>query len=284
MSTITTNDNLDLAPRLGDRVEDERIALRGTRCVAAVLRLNRPDALNALDRAMIEELGVRLRAADADPAVAAILVTGRGRSFSAGGDLKAYIELQQDAVAFAAFIDVLGDVFGSIPYLSKPVVALVNGIAAAGGVELLLACDFAFAARSSRIGDAHLNYGQIGGGGSLALLPRTIGPARARELVFSARFLEADEALAWGLVNRVLDDADLLEAGLDFARGVAEKSPAAVAHAKYAMNAGWADGTGLPAALRLERDRAALYCTTLPDSAEGLRAFSEKRAPRFPGR
>jgi enoyl-CoA hydratase/carnithine racemase len=268
----------------GARIELERVGLAAGVSQAAVIWLNRPETLNALDHAAVLELAAALAEADDDPRIATILVSGRGRAFSAGGDMKAYLELQQDPVAFPQFMDDLVETFGAIQFLSKPVVALVNGVTAAGGLELLLACDFAFAAESARIGDAHLNYGQMGGGGALALLPRTIGPGRARELFFSGRLLSAAEALDWGLVNRVVADDELIDAGLEFARGVAGKSPAAVANAKYAMNAGWSDGTGLAAALRLERSRAALYCLTLPDSMEGLRAFAEKRDPRYPGR
>jgi enoyl-CoA hydratase/carnithine racemase len=268
----------------GARIQLERVGLSTGVSQAGVIWLNRPEALNAIDHAAILELGAALAEADDDSRIAAILITGRGRAFSAGGDMKSYLELQQDPVGFPQFMDDLLETFGAIKFLRKPVVALVNGVTAAGGLELLLSCDFAFAAESARIGDAHLNYGQMGGGGSLALLPRIIGPGRARELFFSGRLLSAAEALDWGLVNRVVPDEDLMEAGLDFARSVAEKSPAAVANAKYAMNAGWSDGTGLPAALGLERARAALYCLTLPDSMEGLRAFAEKRSPRYPGR
>ncbi len=251
---------------------------------AAVLWLNRPDVLNAISWEMIHALDAALTSADADDSVAAVLISGRGRGFSAGGDLKKYLALQQDPIAFPRFIADLTRTFGAIKLMRKPVVALVNGVAVAGGLELLLACDFAYAAASARIGDGHLNFGQIGGGGSLALLPRMIGPARARELLFSARLLDAEEARAWGLVNRVVADDELLEAGLEFVRGIAQKSPAAVAHLKYAVNASWADTTGVEAAYRLENACSALYCLTLPDSREGLEAFAAKRTPRFPGR
>ena len=112
----------------------------------------------------------------------------------------------------------------------------MNGVTAAGGLELLLNCDFAIVARSARIGDAHLNFGQMGGGGVLTLLPRAIGRARAAELVFTGRFLDADEAADWGLVNRVVDDDALLAAGAELVAEFATKSPLAMANAKDVMN------------------------------------------------
>jgi enoyl-CoA hydratase/carnithine racemase len=265
-----------------DLVEVELVELLVDGARAGVLRLNRPDALNAISWSMVTAIGGVLADLDRNPTVRTILVTGNGRAFSAGGDLKAYLELQRDPIGFPRFIDELLAVFGSIRSLSKPVIALVNGVTVAGGLELMLACDFAFAAESARIGDGHLNYGQMGGGGALSLLPRMIGPARARELMFSARLLDSGEALAWGLVNRVVPDDELLATGIAFAADVAAKSPTAVAYAKQVMNAGFADGTGLDTSLRLERERASLYCLTLPDSREGLAAFAEKRSPRFP--
>jgi enoyl-CoA hydratase/carnithine racemase len=263
-------------------VQVETYDLPGTEAVAAGIWLNRPESLNAITDEMVTALDSALRATDAESRVCAVFISGRGRAFSAGGDLKRYLELQADPVAFPQFVDHLIEVFGSIQYMRKPVIGLVNGDAIAGGLELLVTCDFAYAAESARIGDGHLRYGQMAGAGSLTYLPRLIGPTRARELFFSARLLSAGEAFEWGLVNRVLPDSELLTAGLEFAAGVATRSPASVAQGKYAMNAGWIDGTGVPAALRLERDRAALYCLTHPDSAEGLRAFAEKRTPRFP--
>lgn len=262
-------------------VEIERIDLTTDGAQAAVLYLNRPDVLNALSWDLILELEAALHATANDDAISAILITGRGRAFSAGGDLKSYMTLQADPAAFARFIDDFHRTFSFIRSIPRPVVALVNGVTAAGGLELLLACDFAWASESARIGDLHLNYGQMGGGGVLALLPRAIGPARARELIFSARLLDAREALDWGIVNRVVPDDALLEAGIEFARGVAAKSRTAVAVAKDVLNTGFTAGTGVEDALRLERDGTCLYCATSPDSMEGLRAFSEKRPPRF---
>jgi enoyl-CoA hydratase len=161
---------------------------------------------------------------------------------------------------------------------------LVNGVTAAGGLELILNCDFTLVAASARIGDGHLNFGQMGGGGVLTLLPRVVGKSRAAELIFSGEFLNAERAVEWGLASRVVADESLLDEGLAFARRVAEKSPIAVANAKQVMNALWADNGSVDASLRFELERDVYYCLTSHDAPEGLLAFSEKRKPRFKGR
>lgn len=264
-------------------VEVERRRLDDDGQVAMIIWLNRPDALNALNDDLVSGLSAALRDAECDSAVRTVLITGRGRAFCAGGDLHKYLDSQRDPTGFPATIDTFQKLCADIRAGSKPVVALVNGIAVAGGLELILGCDFAMASVSASIGDCHLNFGQIGGGGALAALPRMVGPARARELIFSARRLNSTEAVEWGLVSSVHEDDDLIDAGLDFARGVAAKSALAVANAKYVLNTGWAEGGSLHSALRLERERTALYCLTSSDPQEGLRAFAEKRKPHYRG-
>jgi enoyl-CoA hydratase len=268
----------------GDPIVVDRHRLGRKREFAAVVRLNRPDTLNAIDWPMVRALDATISAIDADRSVRAVLVTGEGRAFSAGGDLKSYVKLQRDPVGFPQFVADLHAAFGRLRELRVPVVALVNGVTAAGGLELVLNCDFALIARTARIGDAHLNFGQMGGGGVLTLLPRAIGRERASELIFSGRFLDAEEAVAWGLANRCVDDSGLLDAGLDLARGIAEKSPLAVANAKEVLNALWAQNGSVEAGLRYERERNSFYCLTSHDAAEGLQAFADKRPPRFEGR
>jgi enoyl-CoA hydratase/carnithine racemase len=250
----------------------------------AVLTLDRPEELNPLDHDTIRALRAALDELDHDPRVRTIAVTGAGRAFSAGGDMKKYRTLQRDPVGFPAFLDDLHGLLTAMGAAATPVIALVNGIAVAGGIELLLGCDFAVAAASARIGDAHLPYGQMGGGGSLTLLPRAVGPARARELVFTGRLLPAAEAQEWGLVSRVVPDADLHLAGIEIARELATRSPLAVANAKRTLNAAYWDGTAITAGLRLERETASRYGLTSTDAHEGLAAFAEKRSPRFTGR
>jgi enoyl-CoA hydratase len=243
--------------------------------------MNRPDQLNAVNWEMLRGLQRAVDQLNDDEDVRAILLTGRGRAFSAGGDLEGYLDLQRDPVRFPQFLDEYSNFVSCLRYVRKPVIALVNGLTVAGGLEILLGCDFAWAAESAQIGDAHLTYGQMAGAGSLALLPRIIGPFRARDLILSGRMLTAAEALDWGLVTRVLPDDELLSAGLTFAESIAGKSRVGVENVKYVINAGLASGTGLDDALRLERERAVSYCLTNGDSLEGLTAFAEKRRPDF---
>jgi enoyl-CoA hydratase len=264
-------------------VVSERINLSADGAVVCLIQLNRPRELNSLNWDTIRLLEQELITADHDPSVRVVLITGRGRAFSAGGDLKSYRDLQRDPIEFPMFLEDLHRTFSAIKLMKKPVVSLVNGVTAAGGLELLLSCDFAIAGSSARIGDAHLAFGQMGGGGVLTLLPRSIGPARARELIFSARYLSSSEAEEWGIVNRVVDDDKLLDAGLEFAEGVATRSSLAVSNAKFVLNASWAEGTGVESSLRLERERSAYYCLTSADAVEGLAAFEEKRKPEFRG-
>ena len=260
-----------------------RVEVEGTDQVAVTLVLNRPDQLNAIDWPMLDALDAALDAIADDRTVRGVLVTGAGRAFSAGGDLVGYQTLQRDRERFPRFVAELHRIFGRFRTLPVPTVALVNGVAAAGGLELLLNCDFAVAGASARIGDAHLNFGQMGGGGALTLLPRAVGRARAAELVFTGRFLDAGEAAEWGLVNRVVADDALGATGAELVASFATKSPLAMANAKDVMMSLWDDNGSVDSALRYERERNSYYCLTSDDAVEGLAAFAEKRPPEFRG-
>lgn len=273
---MTDNDN--------DTVLVRRIPLNDDGATLGLVTLNRPTEMNPLDWDTALELGRIFDELGADPTVRVIAVTGNGRAFSAGGDMKKYQVLQRDSRDFPQFLEDIHHMFSRISQLPKPVIALVNGIAVAGGIELVLSCDLAIASESARIGDAHLPFGQMGGGGVLTLLPRAVGPARARELIFSGRLLHPAEALDWGLVSRVVPDDDLLDAGVAFAADVAKKSPLAVANAKSVLNTVFWDGTGVTSGMRLEREVTARYCLTSEDAQEGLHAFADKRQPAFTGR
>jgi enoyl-CoA hydratase len=262
----------------------EFIDVPDTSATAALVTLDRADQLNPLDSVMIAELDTALDEIEASATARAVLVTGAGQAFSAGGDLKGYVELQRDPVAFPRFVSELHRVFGRLRSIRLPSIALVNGVAVAGGLELLLNCDLAIAGRSARIGDGHLNFGQMGGGGVLTLLHRAVGKAKAMELMLTGRLLPAEEALAWGLVSQVVDDDALLATGLSFVAGIAAKSPLAVSNTKQVMHRIWAENGSVDAGLELELQADAYYCLTSHDAPEGLAAFAEKRAPRFEGR
>jgi enoyl-CoA hydratase/carnithine racemase len=250
----------------------------------AMITLDRPDQLNAITAELIAELDEALSAVESDVDVRVVFITGRGRSFSAGGDLNKYIELQQDPLRFPRFVEALHKTFARIRTIRAPVVALVNGVTAAGGLELLLSCDISIAAESARIGDGHLNFGQMGGGGVLTMLPRMIGLPLAMELVITGKFVPAETAAEWGLVGRVVPDADLLGAGIALAQEIATKSALGVANAKSVMNTIWSEALSTSAGMRIERDQNSLYCLTSHDAPEGLQAFNQKRPPRFQGR
>lgn len=262
----------------------ERIDLTAGPGVMALVTLNRPDEMNPLDWDTVKHLSATFDELGHDEAVRVVAVTGAGRAFSAGGDMKKYQQLQRDAQGFPEFLADIHETFSAVSQYPKPYIALVNGIAVAGGIELVLSCDLAIASTSARIGDAHLPFGQMGGGGVLTLLPRAVGPARARELIFTGRMLKPQEALEWGLVSQVVEDDDLVPAGVRFAEQVAAKSPLAVRNAKQVLNSGFWEGTGVPSGMRLEREVTARYCLTSSDAPEGLDAFSSKRTPRFTGR
>ena len=260
-------------------VDTELVPLDGRGRQAAILWFNRPEALNAISWDAMRGLADALAAAEQDHSVRVIFIAGRGRAFSAGGDIKAYKQLQADGAAFTAFVHDYCQLTEGIAEMTKPVIALVNGLCAAGGLELLLACDFAWAAESARIGDMHINFAQIGGSGAMARLPRLIGQARSLELVLSGEMVNSKQALEWGIVNRVVPDEQLIDEGLNFARRLVEKSPNAVKFIKQSIRHGM--NRDLPGALQFERDQCLRYCLTLPDSMEGINAFIEKRPPSY---
>lgn len=264
-------------------VKVERVEVDGSPQLGLVT-LNRPDELNPLDWETARGLDRALDGLASDDSIRLIAVTGAGRAFSAGGDMKKYRTLQRHSTDFPRFLADIHEVFSRITQYPKPCVALVNGIAVAGGTELILFCDFAIAGESARIGEAHLPFGQMGGGGVLTMLPRLVGPARARELIMTGRLLEPAEALEWGIVSRIVPDGQLLQAAVELTREVAKKSPLAVANAKRVLNAALWEGTGIGAGLRLEREATARYCLTSEDALEGLDAFVNKRTPRWTGR
>ena len=269
----TTEDELVLTEKVPLKIENQYLGL---------LTLNRPKDMNPLNWATVKKLRMVLGEVSGDNNVRVLAFTGAGKAFSAGGDLKAYIDLYHDEESYKEFLNDFRLLFESIAQLRQPVIALVNGYCVAGGLELMLACDFAYAGKSAKIGDGHANFGQVGGAGGNVRLPRWISPSKARELLFTGMLLNAEDAFHWGLVNKVVPDNELLQAGLDFANTVATKSPLGIAIMRDLCNRGL--NMRLEDALELEIQRNYHYCTHNTDSREGLIAFSEKRQPKFKGR
>jgi enoyl-CoA hydratase/carnithine racemase len=254
------------------------------RGASVLIRLNRPDALNSISPAMIDDLNAALAAVEDRRTLTALVITGTGRAFCAGADLKAARERMQGQDADSvntAFLDGLRRLLLRIEQFPSPVIAAVNGLALAGGLELVLACDLVIAADTAKLGDAHANYGLVPGGGSSVRLPRKIGPTRAKYLIYTGEFLPAATLADWGLVTRVVPADDLMAEVDTLVATMATKSPIGLRRMKRMVDDGVEQS--LDAALRYELSINAQHAQS-HDRAEGLAAFAEKRPPRFEGR
>ncbi|PTQ52978.1 MULTISPECIES: enoyl-CoA hydratase-related protein [Hydrogenibacillus] len=247
----------------------------------AIVTIDRPPA-NALSQGLLQELDEAFQELAADPAVKAVVVTGRGKFFSAGADLKEMQGALGDATRGRALAERGQRTFDRIEGLPKPVVAAVNGFALGGGMELLLACHVRFAAASAKVGLPETNLGLIPGYGGTQRLARTVGAATALDLILTGRMIDAAEAHRLGIVQRVVPDEALRDEALAYARALAEeKSAVSLARALRAVLAGrerpLAEGLALEAALFGE-----LFASA--DAREGVGAFVEKRKPTFQDR
>lgn len=242
------------------------------------LRLNRPDALNAMSRELLALLETRIQALSVDPAIRALILTGSGRSFCTGADLKERASMSPPEVR--DFLIRVGHIFQAIESFPSPVICGINGFALGGGLELALACDFRIAQTDALLGLTETSLGIIPGAGGTQRLPRLIGVSRAKALIFTARKLGASEALSMGLVDSVANAEKLDEACLELASSISKNAPIAVRSAKFAINAG--ANVDLSTGLAIERNA---YEITIPtkDRMEALHAFREKRAARFTG-
>jgi enoyl-CoA hydratase len=256
-----------------DLVRSER------RGAVALLTLNRPQALNALDRSILEALGARTGELARDGDVRAVILTGEGKAFAAGADIAAMRAMSP--VEGEAFSRLGHRVFGALEELAVPTIAAVNGFALGGGCELALACDWIYASSRARIGQPEVNLGLIPGFGGTSRLVRRVGLAWAKELVLTAEPLAADEAQRIGLVNRVFEPDALLDAAVSAGETIAAKGPLAVAMAKRVMQQG--QDADVRAAHALEQNAFGL-CFATHDRAEGMDAFLAKRDARFEAR
>lgn len=259
---------------MGDLVLVER------RDAVRMLTFNRPEKLNALSTPMLDELERALDDARDDPATRAVILTGAGdRAFVAGADIGEYAE--QTDEAFGVFQRTCRRIFDAIDLFPDPVIAAVNGYALGGGFEIALSCDLLIASEHARFGLPEGLLGLSPGGGGTQRLTRAAGPFIAADVLLSARRLTADEALRAGIVSEVVEPGSLLDAALAKAEAIGKGAPLAVREmlelVRVAMDTPLGDG--------LDREHEALVrLRRTDDAAEGVRAFVEKRAPRFEGR
>ncbi|HEY9237742.1 MAG TPA: enoyl-CoA hydratase/isomerase family protein [Burkholderiaceae bacterium] len=253
---------------------------RGT---ALWIVLSRPAAFNAITPASVRGLEAALAHAESDPTIRSLVITGSGKAFCAGADLKAVQAAgagENADSATSAFLRAVGSAFHRLERLPIPTLAAVNGIALAGGLELLLCCDLVIASAEARLGDGHANFGQIPGGGGSLRLPRRIGASRAKHLMFTGASIPAAQALHWGLVDEVVDPHALAFRVAELSEQIAAKSSLVLARMKQLVDDAphLLPAQALEAELRLSDEHMASH-----DRNEGLAAFAEKRVPVYLG-
>ena len=254
------------------------------RGAVAWITLNRPTEMNSIAPGMLHELIDALARIAADDELHALVVTGAGdKAFCAGADLKGLRASLDGEIKPGEpdFLDRVGVLFAALRAFPKPVIAAVNGLALAGGLELVMACDLVIAAETARLGDAHSNFGVFPGAGGAAVLPRKIGINRAKYLLFTGDFVSASDMKAFGLVNEVVPAADLAAAAQKLGERLAAKSPLVLRRMKEIANRALDQSEA--AALRDEMLALRDHLRSA-DVREGLAAFVEKRAPSFSGR
>ena len=246
-----------------------------TRGRVGLITLNRPKALNALNDALMNELGEALAAFDADEAIGAIVITGSDKAFAAGADIAAMKDLGYRDVYMGEYITRNWERMKSV---RKPVIAAVAGYALGGGCELAMMCDIIFAAEGARFGQPEIKLGIIPGAGGTQRLPRAVGKAKAMDLVLTGRMMDAAEAERAGLVSRVVPAERLMDEALAAAERIAEFSLSSVMMAKESINRAY-EAPLAEGILFERREFHALFATE--DQKEGMAAFIEKRKPNF---
>jgi enoyl-CoA hydratase len=240
-----------------------------------VITMNRPDALNALNLAMTTEIGAALRSLDADPGIGAIVLTGAGRAFAAGADIK---EMAGKTFADAYAEDFITATWEELTRTRKPTIAAVNGFALGGGCEFAMMCDLAFASTTAKFGQPEIRLGVIPGSGGTQRLARAVGKAVAMDMCLTGRLIDADEALRVGVVARLYPPDTLLEETMKAAQTIAGFGLLATMAAKEAVNRAFE--TSLAEGVRFERRLFhGLFGTA--DQKEGMAAFVDKRAAAF---
>jgi 2-(1,2-epoxy-1,2-dihydrophenyl)acetyl-CoA isomerase len=246
-----------------------------------VITLNRPQRLNAFTEPMHQALKGALAEAETDESCRALLLTGAGRGFCAGQDLNERVAADGTVIVGNAIETYYNPLIRRLRELPFPVVAAVNGVAAGAGANVALACDIVLAARSATFVQAFAKLGLVPDAGGTWILPRLVGPARARGLALTAEPLPAEKAEAWGLIWKMVEDGALMEEAHKLCRHFATAPTVGLALTKRLLDQSW--GNDLDTQLDLERD-SQHEANLTADYAEGVRAFLDKRAPVFTGR
>ena len=241
-----------------------------------VLRINRPEAMNSLNTEVLEELLMAVEQVKNDQDIFVLVITGEGKAFVAGADISEMSTM--DPVQARSFAEAGLKVFREIESMEKPVVAAVNGFALGGGCELAMACDIRIASTKAKFGQPEVGLGVTPGFGGTVRLSRLVGPAKAKELIYSGNIIKADEALGIGLVNSVSEPEELMGAAMEMANKISSNAQLAVRYSKQSINRSFE--TDVETAMEIERNLFGL-CFSTEDQKEGMKAFGEKRKPDF---
>ncbi len=254
----------------------ENILTRTERGVG-IVQLNRPKAMNALNLALMAELTTALKEFDEDPEIGCMVITGNEKAFAAGADIKEMASARPVDMLNSPFIDY----FDQIGRINKPLIAAVSGFALGGGCEMVMACDMIVASETAKFGQPEINLGVMPGAGGTQRMTLAVGKALAMEIVLNGRFLSAEEAKNFGLVNRVVPVASYLEEAIELAAQIAARAPVAIRLAKEAVNAVFE--TSLKSGIALERRLFYMLFST-EDQKEGMDAFVNKRKAEWQGK
>ena len=243
------------------------------------LTLNRPEVMNALDHQTMDEIRACFEQCERDKSVEVIILRGAGRAFSAGGDLKRHLNEHQDALLMETIGRNAVETFGLIEKSKKLYIAVVDGTCVAGGMEMVVCCDFIIVTEKAKFTDGHLNFALLPGAGGTQRIPRMIGALKAKDIMLTARFFNGEEAYSMGLASYFWKSDEVEEKVTDLVSSLLSKSFAARSAVKYLVNA--SQRSSLPDGLELEFSYVQHFEGTHPDTHEGISAFVEKRPPVF---
>lgn len=241
-----------------------------------ILSINRPDALNALNSEVLDELDKAMDELKEDEDIHVIILTGEGRAFVAGADIKEMKDLNM--LEAREFSEKGVGLFRRIELMEKPIIAAVNGFALGGGCELSMCCDIRIASDKAKFGQPEVGLGIIPGFAGTQRLSRLVGMGKAKELIFTTDIIDAEEAYRIGLVNKVVPGDKLMEEALNMANAISSKGQIAIRFAKTAINLG--GETDIETGMKIEKDLFGL-CFATEDQVEGMEAFLEKRKPNY---